>query len=316
MDESKRQQQINELWDAYVLSIPNMDVLSRAKDRAIQSIEMLRALKLDYEDAIEAAPVSEDVETDDWTEVDAAEAEGFTSAAHIARHARVVWQLMSLEFSEMLLNPLGLDIDLMDPGQWRGGEREALQALLKLSELPIPHTSRASFDPLPCVVPRWLFNKLKNALAALDEGEVQAIVAPARAGRHDDAWTWDQMRSGVLEHMYFLFGQDKPISRARQIVAEATGISVETIRAWEKVPKLTADCQLAVDAGELKAAIDIDPNHKNTSGKLMNHRVLARLQVFEDRPLSIFGRQYREQFGHRHNQSPSGGNGDQLPPLD
>ncbi len=282
MDEAWKKARLDELWDAYILKVPGVVAPVGAQDRVLQAVEMLRMLRSLYDEAVSAG--DED------------------KAVHTTARARVVWQLLSLEFGDWLINGAGLSRRLTQAQGWEGHERIALKFILTMHEELGPHPHRPAVDPTPVMMPRWLLQKLGGALGALDEGETHDIVRPVASGRHGNAWSQDRMRAAALEHVAFLHGQGHTKKIAQQRVAARMGVPPATLRDWERDEALRDGYDVAFQAGELKTILDDDPKYAEGDGNSIDSGVLARLVQFRTNPsLADFGQAYRDEFGQRHN---------------
>lgn len=287
MDEKWRTAQLDALWDAYVLKIYGPDEQNEERNRSHKALEVLGLLRTLYEEGLDR---------DDEVVSVMAPAQG-----------RVVQQLLSLEFGEWLLGGLDLGRSIMRPDEWIGLERIALRSILTMHEKAGPPTHRPVLDPMLILMPRWIAQRLADALDALDHGEVQDLLRPKTVGRHNDTWSWDQMRARALEHVAHLRGQDYQAQVAQRRVAVAMKVSPETLRSWDKVPSLKAGCELALQAGQLKTLLDDDPDYARRGDNSVDGAALARLRDFRTEPLSAFGQLYHDRFGSRHNQDTAGG---------
>jgi hypothetical protein len=288
MDEAWKKARLSELWDAYVLKVPDVDLSDRAQDRVVLAVEMLRMLRTLYEEAEQAG--DED------------------RAMHAAARGRMVWQLLSLEFGDWLLDGAGLSRSLTQAEGWDGQERAALKFILLIHEELGPHPHRPAVDPVPVLLPRLLLQNLAGALEALDDGEVQDVVRPAVAGRHGNAWSWDRMRAGALEHVAFLHGQGQTKKVAQQRVAARMGIPATTLRDWERDGAIKGGYEAAFEAGKLKIIFEDEPKYAEGDGRTVDSSALARLHRFKSElSLADFGQAYKAKFGSRHNPGPSVG---------
>jgi hypothetical protein len=289
MDEAWKMARRDELWDAYVHKVPEIDLPAGTQDRALQAVEMLRLLHSVYNDAFDANDVD--------------------LAMHTAARGRVVWQLLTYEFGDWLLDGPLPNISVAQPEEWEGFERVALQYILRIHEELGPHPHRPALDPVSVQIPRWLLQKLAGALEALGDGEVQDMVRPTVAGRHGNAWSWDRMRSGALEHVAFLQGQGQTKKVAQQRVAARMGIPPTTLRDWERDDGLRNGCEAAYEAGKLKIIFEDDPKYAESDGRSVDSSALARLVKFRSEPsLADFAAAYREKFGRRHNPNTGADN--------
>ncbi|MCJ2111927.1 hypothetical protein MKK64_12045 [Methylobacterium sp. E-025] len=282
MDEAWKKARRNELWDAYVLKVPDVDPPAGAPDRTMQAVAMLRTLRLLHEEAVNANDKDQ--------------------ATHTAARGRMVLQLLTLEFGEWLLDAFELSRRLTHASDWEECERVALSFLLQIHEELGPHPHRPSIDPVSILVPRWLLRKLAGALEALNDGEVQGMLRPSVVGRHGDAWSWDKMRAGALDHVAFLHGQGQTKKMAQQRVAARMNIPAATLRDWERDATLKRGYEAAYEAGKLKIVFEDDPRYAEGDGNSVDSAALARLIQFKSEPsLADFGQSYRVRFGARHN---------------
>jgi len=282
MDEAWKKARLDELWDAYVLKVPDVDAPAEAQDRILLAVEMLHMLRTLYDEA--------------------AQADDEDRAMHTAARGRMVWQLISLEFGDWLIDGSGLSRRLTLAEGWEEHERVALKYILAIHAELGPHPHRPALDPTPVLIPRWLLQKLAGALEALEEGETHDIVRPVARGRHGDAWSKDRMRAGAVEHVAYLHGQGFTKEIAQQRVAGRMGIPPTTLRDWERDEAIKGGCEAAYAAGKLKIIFDDDPEYAEGDGNSVDSGALARLIQFRSEPsLAEFGRAYREKFGGRHN---------------
>src|SRR4051794_32160714 len=128
--------------------------------------------------------------------------------------------------------------------------------LLNKPEITPPSHSNHCPDATPVLLPRRLFICLKDALEALDKGEVHPVFKPTAEGRHGESWTWDKMRARAVEHIVFLHGQGVQPRIARQRVGAAMKVPPETLRKWEQDQSLGANVESARKAGAYKAQLD------------------------------------------------------------
>ena len=124
----------------------------------------------------------------------------------------------------------------------------------------IPRTPEMSRRVYAAVIPLLLSgcrtfptDELRQALEALDFGEVRAIVAPAppRRGRHARSFTLVHLRIQALSHLEFFRGTGQTEQAARDCVADFYGASAETVKWWRRQipPALRAHYHRLVDAG-------------------------------------------------------------------
>jgi hypothetical protein len=225
---------------------------------------------------------------------DEAEGEGDEKKNGIAL-AHQLWALLASQIGEWLWKA-GLPEHILHADM---PDRFHLQSLLKWQMAGIMPSHIRGIDPVPVLLPRPLFEKLCNGLAALDKGEVQELFEPTRTGRHGQAWTWDSMRVRALEYVAFLNGQGVVKDIARRRVANAMGIgSIETLKTWEKtgsdlrsnVHSLDYRIDAAKDAGRIE--------YQGRSDTDESPAVAAREELLEETP-EAFGLRYKQMFGVR-----------------
>ena len=275
------------LWKSYVFEFVSAES-DTSEARLAAALEVLQFTKLIYEEASRNGDEQK--------------------AATCQSRARAVWTLVTHELGDWFFSSFDVGID--DPENFKLSQRAALFFQLGMFQGTFPPTHREGFSYIPVILPQWLFHKLRNGLEALDKGEVHSIFAPVEDGRHDHAWTWDEMRILALQHVAFQMGQGLSIGAARARVATVTGTAAETIRKWERelrsIDTNVADrVETARAAGELKVLDDNDPGH----GGDRDAHAQALLEGFRRVPLAEFGRRYQERFGRRHfSQTEPGGN--------
>jgi hypothetical protein len=186
-------------------------------------------------------------------------------------------------------------------------ERAKLRYMLGLQEAVGSPLHRRSLDPATFFLPRWQALKLMEALAALDQGEVRPLFERTETGRHDDPYSWDDMRQRALEHIAFLVGQGvgKGIAQ-RRVGTHMGGVSVNTLKDWEKSanirPEVRRQIELANRAGQLFVVLSSNPDYaKIGSGNTMDCYEAAKLEDLTKEDLSAFGAKYSEKHRRRHN---------------
>ena len=85
------------------------------------------------------------------------------------------------------------------------------------------------------LLPAALRNELSEALQAVDFGEVRDLLLPPK-GQRRNAYTGWQLRLRAVEHAYFLWGRDGNKESAFYEVAEAYGVSSDTVDSWDRGP--------------------------------------------------------------------------------
>jgi hypothetical protein len=107
------------------------------------------------------------------------------------------------------------------------------------------------------VVPPQFHERLANGLRALNQGEVQPLLAPTPSGRWRDPYSLAQLRLQALLHVHVLWGRGLKKEAAIVQVAEAFATSPINMRKWERswVPEIIGDIRnmlmMARRAGQL-----------------------------------------------------------------
>src|SRR5690349_13671394 len=93
------------------------------------------------------------------------------------------------------------------------------------------------------VVPPEFRGELCAGLRALDQGEVQPLLAPARGGRWRDPYSLAQLRAVGLLHAHLRWGRGDKKASAVDDVARAFGTTVANVRKWERswLPEILGD---------------------------------------------------------------------------
>lgn len=280
--EPDREKLIDSLWTSYITDVAPDPTATRAA----QAVEVLDLCHEVYKAAL---------------------AQGDEDRASLSlQRGRAAWALLANEKAYWLLGLPGLNRDPKDPTSWLGLERVALTTEIELSDLLFPPPHRPAIDPVPLLLPRWLFERLRDALSALAEGEVQDIFRPALHGRHDDAWSWDVMRRRAIEHIGFLHGTGVTLQMARQRVAAAMKVSPDTLRDWSTETGNKERLQIAKQAGEYQLQLIADPEFGKDGSVPIDAHVLALFISIEKDPLADFGKSYHERFGRRHHSRGAG----------
>jgi len=117
-------------------------------------------------------------------------------------------------------------------------------------------------------LPEQLVGLLKNALEALEVGEIQPLVSPRQRVAWANTYSLDELRFKGLQHVYFLTGAGVKKMKAYATAANAFGVSLATVRNWEarRVPKshgneiirILAVCRRA---GKIDARLATDPDY-------------------------------------------------------
>lgn len=226
-------------------------------------------------------------------------------------HSNLLWALHAGDCASWILDAWAPDgtPSLTDDNEWIGRERILLSFLLDSATIGIPPSHIGGFDYVNLQLPRWLFSMLKNALAALEQGETLPLVAPVRRRRHQAPWTWDQMRARALEWVHFLHGEGSRLEFALRRVGAAIGSAPDTIRKWkdelsgrESGSDRPIERRIATAdaAGRYSFDLQCDPSFAKNDGNSIDAHAFALFSEMQDEPLEVFGRRYKELFGGRH----------------
>jgi hypothetical protein len=215
--------------------------------------------------------------------------------------AMTIWQLLSTEIGEQLLNA---DSSNFVEGESLLATQVRLWALLdRQLNCTIPEVFKSAIDPIAVFLPRKVLIELVESLEALQKGETLPLFMPHQHGRHGDAYTWDMMRFRAIEHVYFLVGQGvaKGIAQ-RRVSAAMHKVSPETLKSWERDAKqdyrAARQLSAAQSAGEIRTILDSNPS---AAESFLGSIASNKLESFAKEPLGVFGDQYNAAFGQRHN---------------
>jgi hypothetical protein len=105
------------------------------------------------------------------------------------------------------------------------------QAVLSRGELE-------AIDPIAVFLPRHLLDELLDAFGALEWGEVRPMVTPTPTKQRGGLpWVKTRLRLRALELVAFLEGRGSSKGDAQECVADAIGVSFDTLRSWEAILK-------------------------------------------------------------------------------
>ncbi len=83
-------------------------------------------------------------------------------------------------------------------------------------------------------LPMYWRAELSEALVALNEGQSNWLFIAKRDGKHGNQYNLGILKKIVVMHAHKLKGEGWKLTAARTKVHEMTGLSVETLRAWER----------------------------------------------------------------------------------
>ncbi len=75
---------------------------------------------------------------------------------------------------------------------------------------------------------------MKEALYALNEGQVEWLVTPVNTKQQGDAYDLQNLRWAAVKHVYKLMGEGWKKTAAQQKIAEYCGTNFVAIKSWEK----------------------------------------------------------------------------------
>ena len=272
-----KRQRLDEMWESLVR--PTAEPGAYEADRASAGLQMLRALQRMAKN-----------ESDHDVQL------------MLLSKSMAVWQLIASDvfdwFSGVYRECLAgdADIDLED------SPRTHLAALLRIVDVGISPLHRSAIEPCAPLLPRSIHLALKNALEALQSGEVQKIIAPSPKCGHQAPWSWDQARLRALQHILFRVGKGQSKISAQKQVATAMKVGTETFRSWERQLRRGINerhLDEAMEAGKLASAIEVDPRSWSSENSV-DAKVAHVMLSLQDERLSDFGLKYHEEFGHRH----------------
>jgi hypothetical protein len=271
-----REKALDDLWDALVRPIADAGIY--AENRSHAALRVLALLK--HRLSADGCANSERL----W----------------LAARANAVWSLLANEVIDWLPSLVG---ETMIPAMTPASEINRmylLTSVMVVADADIPPTHRFAIDPVVLTLDRAVFDDLRKALAALIQGEVRDILKPAKNGRHEDAWTWDQMRMRGVQHVLYLCGKGSTKRIAQRRVAGFMGITIEALRKWERDFRTNPDAhfEAAFDAGALSIQLQDD---SWSADKPVDASVLSMMQDLETEDPKSFGTNYRGRYGARHN---------------
>jgi hypothetical protein len=75
---------------------------------------------------------------------------------------------------------------------------------------------------------------LKESLYALNEGQIEWLLTPTNIRQQGNAYDLQAIKWAAVKHIYKLVGQGWKKTAARQKIAEYCGITLDTVKKWEK----------------------------------------------------------------------------------
>ncbi len=161
---------------------------------------------------------------------------------------------------------LGLDLGDRKSGRADTHEAEKIGADWQSDDVSRTREALARLILTLGLVPSTMRQPLGSALRALNLGEVEPLLQPAKTTRWKGAHSLAHLRRLAVMHVFFRWGPKPHTKRvALEVVGENLGVSVGTLRTWETkwLPDIYPDVkslfQIAKRAGEIQRCIDQDP---------------------------------------------------------
>jgi len=108
-------------------------------------------------------------------------------------------------------------------------------------------------------MPAWASTELRHALAALDHGQIEPLLTPAKKNRAKKPMEQAEAKWRLLAHVEWLAGQGKKMYEAKALVASAIRLSPEVLDQWRYVEfadrpaRMTDLLRMARYAGQVEA---------------------------------------------------------------
>ena len=144
----------------------------------------------------------------------------------------------------------------------------------------------------PGAFPEPLTLRLIEALEALDHGEVQELLAPAKTNLRANPYSRWRLEMKALQHVEYFYARGNKKGWAQRKVGLAYGLSPNTVRNWERnlrqnLGQLHVSRNLAFAS---TAGLNIEAAHQ---GKLDKQEIRFRERVYGEEALAENGRQYQ-----------------------
>ena len=169
-----------------------------------------------------------------------------TRDSHLLEYIGLQWSWNHVNYDDPMSERVQ---SLLEDKRWNLDET-ALRMLIR--ELLMSRSANSSF---------WRF-ELQHALFHLNLGHVDPLVKPNETRRQGNPAALFYWKARAIHHVYFQVGKGLKKYRAQQLVADAIGQSVETLRSWEKTlsqqsdDDFTMEIEAANIAGQLEEELD------------------------------------------------------------
>jgi len=163
-----------------------------------------------------------------------------TVDSHVLEYIGLGWSWNRVNYDDPMMQRVEDAMEKYKPNL----DERAIRSLIR--ELLVSRSANSSF---------WRF-ELQSALYALNLGHVNELFMPEpkrRQGNPVQLLHWKMM---ALQHVYYHIGKGLKKYRALQLVADALGQSVETLRSWEK--SISGDEDLMVQLGSSSLAGELE----------------------------------------------------------
>ena len=163
-----------------------------------------------------------------------------TKDSHVLEYIGLLYSWNNVNYDDPLREKIEEEMEKADVGL----DTPALRCLIR--ELLVSRSANSSF---------WRF-ELQHALYALNLGHVDDLFKPdptRRQGNPVELLRWKVM---ALQHVYFQVGKGMKKYRALDLVAEAIGQSVETLRSWEKFISGDDDFEMEIRSAKLAGRLE------------------------------------------------------------
>ncbi len=221
--------------------------------------------------------------------------------ARMDRALRAVglWRLRSIEWIGWAFDAMHEGLGAPTPGDlYPQGQRALIAFFLDLPELAVPPQWRG-MDWIATMLLPELHARLVSGLHALDHGETPPLLTAEKTGRHGMPYSLAQERLRAVKRVHFLIGKGYKRVKAECIVADASGVSENTLKSWEqrllrKVfgPALKSKTVLARAAGELDTHLERDPDFGSRDGESIDASTLHLREELTKPTLAEAGKRY------------------------
>src|SRR6476660_753356 len=173
--------------------------------------------------------------------------EEITRDSHVLEYIGLQWSWNHVNYDDPMSERVQ---QVLESNEGTGLDEVAVRRLIR--ELLMSRSANSSF---------WRF-ELQSALFNLNIGHVDDLVAPAQIRRQGHAAELYHWKTCALRHVYFHVGKGLKKYRALELVSDAIGQSVETLRSWEKAiakeddDDFTMEANYAILEGQFEVELD------------------------------------------------------------